>query len=170
MTTAYLGLGSNLGNREENLRMALAFLGESTTLIAVSSVYKTEPWGHAEQPLFLNLVCAAETHLDPQCLLKLCQDVERRLDRAPTFRYGPRTMDVDILLYGDCVMNTPSLEVPHPRIAQRAFVLVPLAEIAPGLVHPTLNRSVAELLAGVEGKEKVVWQGSLSPKVGKDAL
>ncbi|MBI2856240.1 MAG: 2-amino-4-hydroxy-6-hydroxymethyldihydropteridine diphosphokinase [Chloroflexi bacterium] len=171
MTAAYLGLGSNLGDREESLRRALRLLAQKAGIPAVSSVYETEPWGFANQPLFLNLVCAVETRMAPHVLLELCQEVESRLGRTPTFRYGPRTIDVDILLYGDCVMDTPRLQVPHPRMAQRAFVLVPLAEIAPDLVHPMLKRSVMELLADVEGKDMVVWQGVLPPiTAGNGAL
>ena len=161
-TTAYLGLGSNLGDREDNLRKAVSLLRQQVSLIALSSVYETEPWGYTAQPNFLNLVCAVETGLSPQKLLELAQGVERDLGRIPTFRYGPRTMDVDILLYGDEVIETPELQIPHPRFSERAFALVPLAEIAPGLVHPALGKSVAELVEEVSGKEKVVMLGPLA--------
>jgi 2-amino-4-hydroxy-6-hydroxymethyldihydropteridine diphosphokinase len=163
MVTAYLGLGSNLGDREDNLRRALSLLCQGESLTALSSVYETEPWGYATQPPFLNLVCALETRLSPQELLELAQGVERELGRVPTFRYGPRTMDVDILMYGDEVIQTPDLQIPHPGIWQRAFVLVPLAEIAPGLAHPSLGKSMEELLAEVPGKENVVMLGPLLP-------
>ena len=166
-TTAYLGLGSNLGDREVNLREALSLLGRGESLTALSSVYETEPWGYTSQPPFLNLVCALETNLSPHGLLELAHGVERELGRAPTFRYGPRSMDVDILLYGNEVIQTPDLQVPHPLISQRAFVLVPLAEIAPGLVHPSLGKSIEELLAEVPGREKVVMVGPLSPLQGR---
>ncbi|MFH1560659.1 MAG: 2-amino-4-hydroxy-6-hydroxymethyldihydropteridine diphosphokinase [Chloroflexota bacterium] len=162
MATAYLGLGSNLGDREDNLRRALSLLRQETSLTALSSVYETEPWGYTSQPLFLNMVCALETGLSPQELLELAQGVEREMGRIPTFRYGPRIIDVDILMYGEEVMDTPGLQLPHPGIAQRAFVLVPLAEIAPGLAHPSLGKSIGELLADVQGKEKVVRLGPLS--------
>ena len=162
MTTAYLGLGSNLGDREDNLRRAVSLLRQRVSLIALSSVYETEPWGYTLQPTFLNLVCAVETGLSPQELLELAQGVERDLGRVPTFRYGPRTMDVDILLYGDEVIETPDLQIPHPSFSERAFVLVPLAEIAPGLVHPALGKSIAELFEEVSGKEKVVMLGPLA--------
>ena len=162
MTTAYLGLGSNLGDRENNLRMAVSLLRQQVSLLALSSVYETEPWGYISQPTFLNLVCAVEASLSPQELLALAQGVERELGRVPTFRYGPRTMDVDILLYGDEVIETDDIQIPHPLFSERAFVLVPLAEIAPGLVHPALGKSMAELFKEVSGKEKVVMLGPLS--------
>ena len=161
MTTAYLGLGSNLGDREANLRRALSLLCQRESFTALSSVYETEPWGHTSQPSFLNLVCALETRLSPQELLELAHGVERELGRVLTFRNGPRTMDVDILLYGNEIVNTPSLQIPHPLIPQRAFVLVPLAEIAPGLVHPSLGKSIWELFTEVPGREKVVAWDSI---------
>ena len=160
--TAYLGLGSNLGDREENLRKALSLLGESVEIIALSSVYETEPWGYAEQPSFLNLVCGFWTSLSPPELLALVQEVERRLGRVRTIRYGPRTIDVDILLYGDRIVDTPDLQIPHPRIPERAFVLAPFAEIAPDVEHPTLKRPISALLADAPGRETVVKLGALS--------
>ncbi len=166
MTTAYLGLGSNLGDREDNLRRAVSLLRQRVSLAALSSVYETEPWGYTSQPTFLNLACAVETRLSPGELLELAQGVERDLGRVSTFRYGPRTMDVDILLYGDEVIETFDLQIPHPSFSERAFALVPMAEIAPSLVHPALGRSIAELLGEVPGKEKVVMLGPLSLQKG----
>ena len=160
--TAYLGLGSNLGDREENLRQALSLLGESVEITALSSVYQTEPWGYGEQPSFLNMVCGFRTSLSPPELLALAQEVERKLGRVRTIRYGPRTMDVDILLYGDRIVDTPDLQIPHPRIPERAFVLAPLAEIAPDVEHPTLKRPISALLADAPGRETVVKLGALS--------
>ena len=163
MVAVYLGLGSNLGDREYNLRRAVSLLSRRASLIALSSVYETEPWGYASQPAFLNMACLLETSLSPQDLLELAQGVERDLGRVPSFRYGPRVIDVDILLYGDEVIETPRLQVPHPRLWKRAFALTPLAEIAPGLAHPVLGASIAELLEGVavSDKEGVVMLGSL---------
>ena len=120
---------------------------------ALSSVYETKPWGYAHQPSFLNLVCRVDTNLAPQELLGAAQEVERILGRAPTFRYGPRVIDVDILLYGDRVVDTQDLRVPHPLLGERAFVLVPLAEIAPELVHPELGVSIRELLERLPAAE-----------------
>ena len=160
--TAYLGLGSNLGDREENLRKSLSLLGDAGEITALSSIYETEPWGYAEQPSFLNMVCGFRTYLSPPELLGLVQEVERRLGRVRTIRYGPRTMDVDILLYGDRIVDTSDLQIPHPRIPERAFVLAPFAEIAPDIEHPTLKRPISVLLADAPGRETVVKLGDLS--------
>ena len=160
--TAYLGLGSNLGDREENLRKTLSLLRDVGKITALSSVYQTEPWGYAEQPSFLNMVCGFRTSLSPPELLALAQEVERKLGRVRTIRYGPRTMDVDILLYGDRIVDTPDLQIPHPRIPERAFVLAPLAEIAPDVGHPTLKWPISALLADAPGRETVVKLGALS--------
>ena len=164
MVAVYLGLGSNLGDREDNLRRAVSLLSRRASLIALSSVYEAEPWGYASQPAFFNMACLLETSLSPQDLLELAQGVERDLGRVPSFRYGPRIIDVDILLYGDEMIETPRLQVPHPRLWQRAFALTPLAEIAPGLAHPVLGASIADLLEGVavSDREGVVMLGSLS--------
>jgi len=161
----YLGLGSNLGQREENLRRAIRLLGCHMHLVRASSLYETAPWGYTDQPDFLNCVLEAETTLTPVELLALGQQVEREVGRQPTFRYGPRLVDVDVLLYGDQVVQeiSPDLQIPHPRLAERAFVLAPLAELAPELPHPTLGVTIAALLANVAGKEGVkVW----GPPVG----
>ena len=159
--TAYLGLGSNLGDREENLRRALSLLSESGKLAAVSSVYETEPWGYVEQPSFLNMACGFITALGPHELLAIAQDVERSLGRVRSIRYGPRTIDVDILLFGDLVLDAPELCIPHPGIAERAFVLEPLAEIAAELEHPILNRTIGALLDDAPGRGTVVRLGPL---------
>ncbi len=159
--TAYLGLGSNLGDCEDNLRQAISLLGERGEITALSSVYETEPWGYTEQPSFLNMACGLQTALSPQQLLAVAQDVERRLGRMRTIRYGPRTIDVDILLYGDLVVDAPDLQIPHPGIPERAFVLAPLAEIASGVEHPVLKRPIGALLADAPGRETVVRLGAL---------
>ncbi len=168
--TAYLGLGSNLGDREDNLRRALSLLGERGEVTSLSSVYETEPWGYAEQPSFLNMACGFRTSLSPRGLLALAQDVEARLGRVPTVRYGPRTMDVDILLYGDLVVDTPELRIPHPGIPERAFVLAPLVEIAPDAEHPVLRRAIGAMLEDAPGRETVVRIRPLPPgKAGGSA-
>ena len=131
----YLSLGANLGNREETLREAVRRIGaaESVELTAVSSVYETEPWGKLDQPRFLNLAVAVETTLSPEAFLALAQKIEKELGRVRHERWGARTIDIDILCFEGVERNTPDLTLPHPYMTERAFVLVPLAEIAPTL-------------------------------------
>ena len=153
--TAYLGLGSNLGNREENIGHALAMLAGEVSLEAVSSIYETEPVGYREQPLFLNLVCRLVTALCPGELLELAKEIEVGMGRVASFVNAPRPIDIDILVYGNVIMETQELTIPHPRLKDRAFVLVPLAEIAPDLVIPGLDITVAQLSEDVEGLDGV---------------
>ena len=157
---AYLGFGSNLGDREENIRRAVERLSESVCGIQTSSLYETEPWGYLDQPKFLNMVCKCLTRLEPEELLSVCKGLETMAGREPSFKYGPRALDVDILTYGDTVINTGSLAIPHSALHERAFVLAPLAEIAPQWRHPILNKTVSELLEQVNGKEGVRLWGS----------
>jgi len=143
----YLGLGTNLGDRAENLRTALARLTEVVRVTAVSSVYETEPWGIREQPRFLNMAVGGVTELEPEALLAAVKNIEREMGRTDGVRYGPRLIDIDILLYDDRIVSMHGLVIPHPRLAERAFVLVPLAEIAGDVVPPGFDESVATLAA-----------------------
>ncbi|HET9588690.1 MAG TPA: 2-amino-4-hydroxy-6-hydroxymethyldihydropteridine diphosphokinase [Anaerolineales bacterium] len=145
--TVYLALGSNLGDRLANLKRAIAALSPQMEVKAKSHVYETPPWGFEDQPKFLNQVIQVNTYLAPEPLLKHLKRLEVTLGRKATFPNGPRLIDIDILFYDDLVLNTPSLEIPHPRLHERGFVLLPLADIAPDWVHPVLKKSVGELLA-----------------------
>ena len=134
---AYVGLGSNLGDREATLRHALELLAGRVSVVRVSSFRETEPWGLTEQPPFVNAAAAVETELDPRELLDVLVEVERALGRTRAGpRYGPRTIDLDLLLYGDLELDAPGITVPHPRLHERRFVLEPLAELDPTLVVP----------------------------------
>ena len=144
--TAYIGLGANLGDREGTLREAVNRLAKVGTITALSSLYETEPVGYRDQPPFLNAVVALQTGLTPQELMRELLAIEQAMGRQRAFRNAPRTLDLDVLLFGDAVIETPELTVPHPRMHERAFVLVPLAEIAPKVVHPVLRQRVSELL------------------------
>jgi len=148
--TVYIALGTNLGQRAANLRAALAAFPPAVRVIQASPVYQTEPWGYTNQPAFLNQVAHCETSLSPVELLAYLQQLERKLGRQPTFRYGPRLIDLDILFYDDLVAQYENLVLPHPSMAQRGFVLAPLADLAPGLVHPVLQQPIHILLDQVD--------------------
>ena len=155
--TAYLGLGSNLGDRQRNLDLAIEFLAERIKIEKMSPVYDTEPIGEIKQPRFLNMALRVSTRLPAPTLLFMAKGIEAKLGRVPID--SPRPIDIDILFYGNDVINDPpKLIVPHPRLAERAFVLAPLADIAPDLVHPLNKKTVKQLLDEVKGKEGVVKQ------------
>lgn len=155
--TIYLALGSNLGDRHKHLTDALQYLRGTINIERTSSIYETEPVGYLDQPPFFNLVCQGTTHLSPQELLKFVKDTELHLGRQPTFRNGPRIIDIDILLYDDLSLQEEQLTIPHPRMAERAFALVPLVEIAPNAIEPTRKQTAQALLATIsqQGVRKV---------------
>lgn len=164
MTIVYLGLGSNLGDRATLLRQALDSLARDLRILRLSSVYETDPWGNTDQGPFLNLVAEVETSLPPERVLAAAQRVEQELGRRRLVHWGPRTMDVDVLLFGDQTLETPDLIVPHPRLTDRAFVLVPLADLAPDLVLPHDGRTVRSALEALpEAERRGVhpWVGDL---------
>lgn len=150
MPFVYLALGTNLGDRSANLRAAVAALPPKVEVSNESRIYETPPWGFENQPAFLNMAIKGRTNLEPQSLLRHLKELEVQLGREQSFRWGPRLIDIDILFYDDLVVDTLSLVIPHPRLQERAFVLVPLADLAPDLVHPILEKTVKEMLADVD--------------------
>ncbi len=161
----YLSLGSNLGDRAANLELAFAALpGNGVRILRCSSIYETEPVDFLAQPWFLNCVVQAETSLAPRELLGAMHAIERSFGSKKIIPRGPRIMDLDILFYGTEVIHTEGLEIPHPRLAERRFVLVPLAEIAPQFCHPALQKSAAQMLAATPDRSTVrIWQPAERP-------
>ncbi|MEP7136287.1 MAG: 2-amino-4-hydroxy-6-hydroxymethyldihydropteridine diphosphokinase [Chloroflexota bacterium] len=146
----YLALGSNLGNRASNLKEAIVSLPPQMEVKARSKVYETPPWGYAEQEKFLNQVLKVKTYLEPEQLLKHLKRLEVALGRITSFQNGPRLIDIDILFYDDLVFESPVLVLPHPRVHERGFVLLPMMDIAPDFVHPVKQKSVRDLIAGCD--------------------
>ncbi len=153
----FLSLGSNLGNRSANLARARKLLRENgVEVLRASSVYETEPVDHLDQPWFMNQALRVRSSLDPHALLRLAKSIESAMKRVPTVAKGPRTIDIDILFAGATVLDTPDLVIPHPRLAQRNFVLVPLCEIAPEIRHPVLGKTIRELAQASADRARVI--------------
>lgn len=148
--TVYIALGTNIGDRAENMQQALKELESIMQVEERSPIYETPPWGLVDQPDFLNQVVRGETELSPVELIKALKEIESEMGRVPTIRYGPRLIDLDLLLYDDLVFETEKLSIPHPRMRGRAFVLVPLADLAPEIIHPVYGETVIEMLAEVD--------------------
>ena len=153
MKTVFIALGTNLGDRLANLRTAIDSLAPEIRVNRESTIYETPPWGFTEQPAFLNMVIEAETSLEPRALLHYLKEKEAVLGRVKSFRNGPRQIDLDILFYDNLILDEENLTIPHPRLHERGFVLVPLAEIAPQLEHPRLKKNITELLRDVDTSE-----------------
>lgn len=157
MGIVYIGLGSNLGDRVGNIQKALNMMRENNELSAVSSLYETEPEGYENQEWFLNAAAGLKSDLPPQELLNLLKGIERSIGRSKSERWGPREIDLDVLLYDQLCFESPDITIPHPRMHQRKFVLAPLAEIAPDVIHPVLCKTIGMLLAELQ-TSKIVRQ------------
>lgn len=157
MTVAYIGLGSNIGDKAGNILKALDILGQlnEIKITNVSSFYETEPIGYEDQDWFVNAVAQIETTLPPTELLGAFKKIEQTMGRKNIIRWGPREIDIDLLIYDQLCLDSPELVIPHPRLHERAFVLGPLAEIAPELIHPILKKTIAELLSELQSQKAV---------------
>ena len=154
---AYIGIGSNLGEKVENCRRAIKAIGSDARnrLVGCSRFYRTEPMGKKDQEWFINGVAAVETTMSPRELLEFLLSIEKEMGRDRIERWGPRIIDLDILFYGDRVLNEEGLQIPHPRLHERRFVMVPLKDIAPDLVHPVLQRTVSQILGELNAADEV---------------
>lgn len=163
MATIYLGLGTNLGDKLGNLTRAIGMLSPDITVNAVSPIYETEPMLVRDQPVFYNLALEGETVFSPHEVLAHLKRIESEMGRVESVRYGPRLIDLDLLFYDDAVVESPGLTVPHAHIAERAFVLAPLADIAPELEHPILRKKVRDILAELPAGDAVAVRTAFTP-------
>ena len=165
---AYLSFGANLGNRQANILQALQYTQTRASVKNISAFYETEPEGYSDQPMYLNMACELNTILSPGDMLRFLKWIEKRIGRQASFRNAPRPIDIDILFYDDLLLDSSELMLPHPRLNERAFVLVPLAEIAPDMVHPVLNLTVTEMLKGVDQAGVRRMDRSLKLRIDRD--
>ncbi|MCB0209592.1 MAG: 2-amino-4-hydroxy-6-hydroxymethyldihydropteridine diphosphokinase [Anaerolineae bacterium] len=165
----FLALGTNLGDREDNLRTALAHLTPEVKVVSVSRLYETAPAYVLDQPKFLNIALEGQTALSPEALLDNLKALEDQLGREKSRRYGPRLIDLDILFFDDVTLDTPRLTIPHPRLAERAFVLRPLTDIAPNFIHPILQKSIRALAAELPADDGILSISPWSPFQASDA-
>lgn len=158
MATAYIGIGSNVGDKAGNCRLAIEALKQAPGVLRVrgSSLYRTDPVGYTQQEEFVNCAAEIETGLSPQELLVLCKGIEQRLGRVRTFHWGPRVIDLDILLYEQAVIDDGDLQIPHPAMSSRRFVLAPLAELAPEMFHPVYGKTAAQMLNECDDNSGVI--------------
>ncbi len=155
MAIAYIGIGSNLGNRQENCLRAIELLQKKGIIVIKrSSLYETEQWGVKDQPRFINMAIEIDTSLKPKELLKILKNIEKELGREKSSKWGPRIIDLDILLFDDIILNEDNLKIPHPLMQERDFVLRPLCEIAPDIYHPLLKLSMYELMQKIHRKSQ----------------
>jgi len=151
MSIVYIGIGSNLGDRKDNCRKAIKLLKENGIAVKKqSSMHETEPWGIKDQPKFINMAIEVETDKKPEELLRILKEIEKEIGRKETVKWGPRVIDLDILFYDDLILKTPDLEIPHPLMHERAFILKPLCEIAPDKKHPITGKTVREMLENLK--------------------
>jgi 2-amino-4-hydroxy-6-hydroxymethyldihydropteridine diphosphokinase len=162
MTEVFIGIGSNLGDRQANIISAVKTLSHHAKIKQTSSLFETAPEGFINQPDFLNCVVSIETDVKPMPLLRLLRKTEKGLGRQESFRNAPRPIDLDILFYGDQLINQKGMEIPHPRLHERAFVLVPMVQIAPQFVHPALHKTMQQLLSELAKGKRVEKWGELS--------
>ena len=161
MKEAFIGFGSNVGDKLFYCQKALSLLRKAGEILKVSSLWLTEPWGYKEQPFFINGVLKLKTSLSAKELLEFLKKTEKEVGRKARFHWGPREIDLDLLLYGEEVIEEEGLKVPHPFLHQRAFVLIPLVEIEPEAFHPVLKKTARELLELLKSPEKVVYYGKI---------
>lgn len=159
MVYAFIGIGSNVGDKEDNVERAIQLLKKKVKILKVSSFYKTEPMYYEKQDWFMNCVVKVETRMKPKELLTFLRRIEDRLGKNLPFKYGPRTIDLDILFYGKEVVSEDELEIPHPRIKERGFVLIPLSEIEPDFIHPVLKVDMKTLAGNLPGRKEVIKLG-----------